>query len=615
MTHLCLIHVGVSDSLKHLVLKRARLALQLSKLRGRQVVAIVNVPGSTMGNGWPPGVQLTRPLDYLSAEDLAQVDEWTRTASTAATQGPGRDLFPVICGVSLADLNLLDLQVKLRLYGRLSRALLGAVRITGAQRVSLFSTWAELVQALQQQLRPHVGGRISAWAPESNRLVRAGGVLLRRSVRRAARPKPLPPLSAVSELAARRGPVRTVLVSWSAPMTGTLESVEAALSHHALTPSFRLQFSDPSSMPQEIHPDTWSWRLGQPGSVFAAVDSHVVDWAKRIPKGSVNAPDLSNEGAELVHNSEFVRSSIRRLASAEFVRQARHVATARDLLDRLRPEVLVVGNDRWWVGQAMVRLAKKCGIPTVCVQDGVATDDMPEWQWLAADRIALIGSNLGEILERRGVARNRWEVTGQPRYDALVQRRGDGVRVQVRMSIGLQPDLRYVLFATQGHQDPAFVQQVVDALLAVPDIHVLLRPHPSESHSFHRKLVERRSGAPLSLYAHESIDDLVTAADLVVIQSSTVALDAAAIGRPIISVSFDGQERPYLAWLRHTARSPKELTRVVTDIARRGFQDPPAADGWGEHMLQSYLGPVDGKASDRVARFISEASKSAEVPS
>src|SRR5262249_37457307 len=153
-----------------------------------------------------------------------------------------------------------------------------------------------------------------------------------------------------------------------------------------------------------------------------------------------------------------------------------HVEAVAAWMDALPPCLGGVGNDRWWVGQAFVLIARARGIRTLCVQDGVASA-VPEWFWISADHIAVSGPFLGSLLTARGTPEDRCHIVGQPRYDEFA--RPTASREELRCAVGLARDEFCVLFATQPTQHPRYVADVATAILGVPTARLLLRPHPS----------------------------------------------------------------------------------------------------------------------------------------
>jgi hypothetical protein len=289
--------------------------------------------------------------------------------------------------------------------------------------------------------------------------------------------------------------------------------------------------------------------------------------------------------------------------------QAEHLVVAGAMLDHVRPELVVVGNDRWWPGQAFVRLARARGIPTLCVQDGVA-GDVPYWYWMTSDRLAASGDFLARILARHGFSSPQCVVTGQPRYDTLWSQQGSDTMRSARERLGLDARAFYVLFATQPMLDHSYQQQVVRSVLAVPDARMLFRPHPSQPPASYRDLVEDLPAERLCVQRAADIFDLVLAANVLITHSSTVVLEAAIVKRPVITANFTGLPDlvPFAALgLATDAPTPAALTAIVGQLASAHREHLASATSHRvERALADLVGPADGLAGERVAALIRE---------
>jgi hypothetical protein len=297
---------------------------------------------------------------------------------------------------------------------------------------------------------------------------------------------------------------------------------------------------------------------------------------------------------------------LERLYLDRFDQLTEHIAFAGAILDAVRPQALVVGNDRWWVGQTFVRVAQRRGIPTLLVQDGLAIDKA-QWSWIAADHVAAFSPAWARVLMAYGLSPDRITITGQPRFDELCTRRdrrgADSVRA-ARRTLALDHVACGILLATQPHQAPERVESAVRALLAVDGAHVLLRPHPTEPPGKYGRCVERNPRR-VSVHAGTAIDLLVDAADIVVTEYSTVALEAAILDVPVIIVPFLGARREPQMFddLGIVARDAEALREAARGLWPRHVSPAPRRTVDADR-LYALVGPLDGRAGHRVAGLI-----------
>jgi hypothetical protein len=175
-----------------------------------------------------------------------------------------------------------------------------------------------------------------------------------------------------------------------------------------------------------------------------------------------------------------------------------------------------------------------------------------------------------------------------------------------------------VLFATQPDQDPSYVETVLEVICA-SGVEAILRPHPSTPRPGIDKLRElgRRLGARWA--ADASIDELIRTSDVVVVRDSTVALEAALEGTPVITVNLTGAIAavPYADLGVSREATDTSTLRAALDEAVEGrlpsFHSSPEVRAGVEYLV----GPCDGRSAERVVAVIREmlrASPRGEVP-
>lgn len=526
-----------------------------------------------------------RPRDVLTPAAVAENQRWVGEVSRELVEERGRALFPSTAGIHLGDLSRLEAQIHFADFALLAGAMLRALRDAPAACCRVFSADPGRAAALRDAARA-LAPRATAWSPPLVDAVRRGArrlSLLRRGGRAPsstdAAPEPDP----------GRAPV--LVLSESGPMAQMFARVEAQLRPQERW--VRVQFGGAAELREEGAATLLS--LGRPCVVPARrVGRFRRAWRRAAPR--VRELDLRARMHGVAVRAPLF-ALVEHLYGEIFDQQAEHLELANTLLDRVRPELLVVGNDRWWVGLGFVLAARARGIPTLCVQDGI-TADIAGWRWLAADRLAASGVDWPRLLVRHGVAAERITITGQPRYDALCAVRDRLGGADVRGALALDPAARYVLFASQPHQTGEYVRQVLDAILQVPEANVLLRPHPSEAPG---KYDAWLGAGRVSLRPADDIFALVRAADVVVTEYSTVALEAAILGVPVVTATFGGRPSPVPyaeLGLAIPAAGPAELTAAVRAVVAGRAAAVPG------DLLEELVGPLDGQSARRVTEAV-----------
>lgn len=530
-----------------------------------------------------------RPADMVDADDLRDVHAWVDHISREVVDGPGRSLFPVVGGTHLGDMARLELQTYLFDFALVARSIIKLADAAPIASASVLAAERDRARALASLLGPGGRGVRIRWVPLV-RMIRGVRARLIRRIR-AVRPNAtaLPP---ALRAAAARG-ISVLTVSETSPMAETFAAVERHLDTSRCGPVVRVQFGNasasaggvdviPLGRPGVIDPA----RTGRFAAAWAAARGRAATLDVRGPLGgrSVTAP---------------LMTILQRLFVERFDVMAEQLEYAAEVLDAVGPSVLLVGNDRWYVSLAFVEAARRRGIPSVCVQDGIATD-AAYWRWIGADMFVASSEEVAEILRLAGVAEERVAVSGQPRYDRLFEMRGRSGST-AREELGISEGGPVVLFATQPHQSADYTADVTRAILQVPGTRLLLRPHPAEPAGRYEAYAAEH-GPRVSLATGRDLPTTILAADLVVIESSTVGLEAILLGRPVVTANFAGTPTlvPYAERrLARRARHPAELTALIAE-ALAG----PAPDDASGRALERFAGPFDGRAGARAADVV-----------
>ena len=544
------------------------------------------------GEGDPPiadGVLPTiRPADILGPTELTGVHDWVEAVSREVIDGSGEMLFPVVGGVKLADLARLELQSYLFNFALVARSVAALLDSAPAAEVVILAAERERAEAIAAMSR-RPGTRVRVrWVPFVTSL-RAAAT---RVARIRSAPSATAPLPAELYAAGANG-VGVLTVSETNPMAETFAVIERHLDPARCGRIVRAQFGKAVA----VDGSTTVIPLGRPGVVAPRVTGRYAGrWSDARRRIATLHVRRSLAGHEL---EAPLMTIMQRFFMERFDVMTEQVEYAHAMLDAARPSLLVVGNDRWYVSQAFVQAARVRGIPSVCVQDGVATDSA-FWRWISADTFIASSDEVAAMFRRSGTSGERVEVSGQPRYDELFALRArDGV--EHRSLLGIPEGAPLVLFASQPHQNSAYTEEVLRAILRVPGVRLLLRPHPAEPAGRYEAYVTESADRVFMARGH-GLSTMLLAADIVVIESSTVGLEAALLGRPVVTANFAGTPTlvPYAERrLARRARNGAELTAAISEIVAAAGGDSVAFDA-----LERFVGPFDGRSGERAAAAI-----------
>jgi hypothetical protein len=605
--HLVIVDLSGEERNRRLVRWMATMALRRLAARRKPNTKVSLLAFAPFGDAStieaPDEVERVSAASLIGPRDWDQLNEWAFETSNEIVTGSGRHLFPEIGGVNLGDLNLLDVQGYLRDYGML----LAAVRVFGekvtVRRCTVVSGHPEIGAAIAREAK-RFAQKVRNWHPPS--IVHGVASLVGKMVNReSSRPLPDPPSNVERP--------RVLLVSASIPMRMMFEAIESNLHAVGVGPVLRLDYA-PAASGNAPTGATVVARSAPSPAACPPPALRVIRDHRRVTQQAFRSG--GGPGASTALRDVIARVPIERfvlgLTSRRYPDQLAYVADIDQVLTQLRPRVVVVSNDRYWLGQAIVRVAQRHGIPTLAVQDGIEGAH-PGWFWASADVIAASGAIYPEYLTAHGVSPSRIHVVGQPRYDSFVRAVQSGDPEQqkrdARTRLGLDPDTFCVLFAAQPNQAPAYATQVVSSLVAVPGVQVVVRPHPSSDPRPYERLVTDFANPRVTLQQSPDTFVVLTACDVVVLQHSTVALEAAILDRLVVTANFSGVPDvvPFVdLGVATPARTPRELTETVARLAGLTATEHATIHANARRALERLIGPQDGQAGLRTATLIAD---------
>ncbi len=276
-----------------------------------------------------------------------------------------------------------------------------------------------------------------------------------------------------------------------------------------------------------------------------------------------------------------------------FVRSDRQAFRPVDFFVRLfeiAPPAALVGTNSPRSERAAFEAARDRGIPALCLVDLYAAFEI---EWCAsekyADRICVLNDAVRDQFIERGVPPAKVTVTGNPSFDRIGRLDANALRRQYREKLGLDGDDRLLVCISQPEPErhpfsgvtgetslPTDIERKFAAAFAHDNkVHLVFRLHPSEDRGPSVDGARLRYGT-----VEEPLDDILCAADCVVTCSSTVGLEAAMLGVPVVQItrSIFSADLP-LAKMGY-ARPADTLEEAVDEI-RAAFTKPhpPCPEG------------------------------------
>lgn len=288
-----------------------------------------------------------------------------------------------------------------------------------------------------------------------------------------------------------------------------------------------------------------------------------------------------------------------------FAELIEYAETFTRIIDVEKPDIIITTGDRSDFVKIILSIGKKMDIPTLIVQHGVV-DDHPVYGPIYADKMAVTGGAMKNVLIKRNVSPEQLVITGQPRYDIFL--RITFSREKTCRELGISENKKIIVLTTQpvSHEENASLLSVVTAAMKeFPEAELVIKLHPDEKLRWYQRVMKSFSFNAV-IVKDIDIFELLNSCDVMITLYSTTALEAMILDKPVITINLMNipDVMPYAESgaaigvyraedLAHAIKRAlyDEETRKMLETGRKRFV-----------YEQAYL--IDGKASKRVADLI-----------
>lgn len=269
-----------------------------------------------------------------------------------------------------------------------------------------------------------------------------------------------------------------------------------------------------------------------------------------------------------------------------------------------KPDVIVTIDDRSPFGKTVNVVSRSLGVSTLIVQHGIVADH-PIYGPICSDKYAVFGDAFKDALVKRGVNPDDIVVTGQPRFDALVNTKYDKKWIYETLNINKEKGL--IVFASTDLPDDEkemTVRELCTAMQQFPDKQLVIKPHPSDDGAMFVDLLCKFNSD--AIVVHNHLYELLSACDLLITTWSTVGLEAIILDKPIVVINL--MSRPDMtSYVERGAaievNVPNTLSGIIGQILYDDDTIQRVKEGRDQYVFD-YAYRSDGKASGRVARLL-----------
>ena len=320
-------------------------------------------------------------------------------------------------------------------------------------------------------------------------------------------------------------------------------------------------------------------------------------------------------------------------------------------IKKYNPDLVFLTNPMEHWDSFYIKAAKNERIPTVGLVK--SWDNMSKTSFrILTDYMLAWGPYMKEeAINYQLCSKDRVFEVGVPQFDIYVDRMEGRSRKEMLGAAHLDPARKTILFGSEGKvtpNDPEIVEGILDMINRqelVLSAQVWVRPHfgyKNDDRKFDsvagrvHAYIDRENTPRLAFYdqwdysrpQYLRLADTLHACDVMVTTASTLAIDAAACGKPSIVIAFDGKERlPHrqsvARWYETEYYSNVLATGAVTIVRNfaelraalnAALENPQIRAAERENLVHRFSGFLDGHASERVADFLLSIAETGKPP-
>jgi len=327
---------------------------------------------------------------------------------------------------------------------------------------------------------------------------------------------------------------------------------------------------------------------------------------------------------------QFLEKDFSFLVSFVLSRAIRYIATAEHMIEMENPNLILLSAETANFPRALLIAGKLKSVPTLALQVGVYAETGVDFVHIQEeispqgsvripfcplpDKTAVYGPHYENSLTQRGAyPPSSIAITGQPMYDILA--RADKIfnKKAVFQRLNLNERKKMVLWTTQSHgftreENERIFYAVYEAMKELKDeAQLVVKLHPAgEVDTSQHKEIAKKVGLDFPIVKDIDTYELIYACDVLLTISSTTAIEASILNKPVVIVNLTG--RPdQVAYVREGMALGVYNEKELVPTLRRALYDSEARLRLEEEQrrfVYDYAYIQDGQASNRLADVI-----------
>lgn len=321
-------------------------------------------------------------------------------------------------------------------------------------------------------------------------------------------------------------------------------------------------------------------------------------------------------------------------------RPARVPSAVRSLFDRYQPSLLFATNPIAMEEYQFLKYAKLTGTTTVGMIHSWDTLTNGGRMVVPLDYHLVWNSVMKSgLTSLHRIPEEQIRVAGIPQFDLYAEPFPNSRRKEFLLEHGLDPEKQTILFTTTPAALSPDEPEIVRRLLSFLDcdngrkVQMIVRVHQQDiiqrfASINHPSVIFHVPGAPIANLGDNRVmdgadlrllRDSIGCCDVVINAASTITIDAAALGKPVVNIDFDLQERSYYRSVRkyyNTVHFKRVVETGASRLAgsfdeletlvRRYLANPELEQQERANLVETLCHKVDGKSAERIAGYLLE---------
>ena len=264
----------------------------------------------------------------------------------------------------------------------------------------------------------------------------------------------------------------------------------------------------------------------------------------------------------------------------------------------------------------VIEIAKKYKIPSFSIIPGMADTNPFFINWFKTDKICVYGEHALEQLTKVGYNEKRICVTGNPKYDFLKNMDSKKSKLMLEQELKIDSTKKLVVIGmSRWHENDEDWMSDLIKFCNINNFEIVIKIHPLY------KIVSKHSQDKINIISdnckkqkffviHDiEIPKLLSAADVMITDYSSMGLEAVFLDKPLISVNFLKEN-----WEEYTSRVEKYqasiyvenykiLEKILIEILKENKHRDELKKG-RDKVIEKYNFRNDGKAAERIFNIL-----------